>query len=155
MSTTIIGAAPRRVDGRQKVTGAAMYAADHHPADMTYAYGVFSSFASGRIVRIDTTAAMKTPGVIDIFHHGHISRQYSNPKTEFSPQDVANGVKVDESRLPFEDDRVYYAGQFVALVVADTFEHAREAAYKVKVDYAKDKTIANVAQSLKAKQAKE
>jgi xanthine dehydrogenase YagR molybdenum-binding subunit len=155
MSTNIIGAGPRRVDGRQKVGGAAMYAADHHPAGMVYAYGVFSSIASGRITRIDTAAAMKTPGVIDIFHHGHFTRLYRNPKTQFSPQDVANGVKVDESRLPFEDDRVYYAGQFVALVVADTFEHAREAAYKVKVDYAREKAIANLMQSLKENKAKE
>lgn len=155
MNASIIGAGPKRIDGRQKVSGAAMYAADHHPPDMAYAYGVFSSVASGRIARIDTDAAMKTPGVIDIFHHGHFSRLFRNPKTEFSPQEVANGVKVEESRLPFEDDRVYYAGQFVALVVADTFEHAREAAYKVKVDYAKDRSIANIAQSLQAEKIRD
>jgi xanthine dehydrogenase YagR molybdenum-binding subunit len=154
MSASIIGAAPKRVDGRQKVAGAALYAADQHPASMAYAHGVFSSVASGRVMAIDTASAMKTPGVIEIFHHGHFSRLFRNPKTEFSPQDVANGVKIDESRLPFEDDRVYYAGQFVALVVADTFEHAREAAYKVKVRYARDKTVANIAQSLKARDAK-
>src|SRR5690606_13494621 len=62
--------------------------------------------------------------------------------------------KVDESRLPFEDDRVHYAGQFVALVVADTFEHAREAAYRVKVDYAKDKPVTNLAQSLRKMEPK-
>jgi len=154
MSANIIGARPKRVDGRLKVTGDAMYAADQHPRGMVYAYGVFSHIASGRITHIDTADARKTPGVIDIFHHGHFSRLFRNPRTDFSPQDVANGVKVDESRLPFEDDRVYYAGQFVALVVADTFEHAREAAYKVGVDYAKSKAVANIAQSLKAKAPK-
>ena len=155
MSTDIIGAWPRRVDGRLKVTGAAMYAADQHPAELVYAYGVFSTIASGKINKIDTAEAMKTPGVVDIFHHQHFSRLFRNPKTEFSPGDIGNGVKVDESRLPFEDDRVYYAGQFVALVVADTFEHAREAAYKVKVDYTKDKAVANLKQSLKAMQPKD
>ena len=155
MTDSMIGAAVRRVDGRLKVTGAAMYAADHHPANMAYAYGVFSTIASGRVRRIDTADAEKIPGVIGIYHHQHFSKLYRNPKTEFSPQDIANGSKVDESRLPFEDDRVYYAGQFVALVVADTFEHAREAAYKVKVDYEKRKTVANMAQSLKAMKPKD
>jgi len=155
MSNNIIGAAAKRVDGRLKVTGAAMYAADQHPAGMVYAYGVFSSVGSGRVAHIDTVDAMKTPGVIDIFHHGHFARLFRNPKTDFSPADIFNGVKVDESRLPFEDDRVYYAGQFVALVVADTFAHAREAAYRVKVDYVPDKAVANLAQSLQTRPLKD
>ncbi len=155
MSDNIIGAAVRRVDGRLKVTGAAMYAADHHPANMAHAYGVFSTIASGRVRRIDTAEAEKVPGVIGVYHHQHFSKLFHSPKNDFSPQDVANGSKVDESRLPFEDDRVYYAGQFVALVVADTFEHAREAAYRVKVDYAKDKTVASLAQSVKAMEPKD
>ncbi len=150
MTDNIIGASPRRVDGRLKVTGAAMYTSDQHPPNMVYAYGVFSTVASGRVRQIDAGEAKKTPGVIDVFHHGHFSKLFHTPKNDFSPGDVANSTKADETRLPFEDDRVYYAGQFVALVVADTFEHARAAAYKVKVSYVKEKAIANLAQSIKA-----
>jgi xanthine dehydrogenase YagR molybdenum-binding subunit len=146
----IIGAAMRRVDGRLKVTGAARYAADHHLAQMTYAYGVFSSIASGRITRIDTAAARTMPGVIDIFHHGHFSTVYRVPKTKDAPTSNLHAAKVDEHRLPFEDDKVYYAGQFVALVVAETFEQARAAAYAVRVDYDKDDVVANLDQGLKA-----
>jgi xanthine dehydrogenase YagR molybdenum-binding subunit len=51
MSEPIIGAGPRRIDGRLKVTGAAMYAADHHLPNMGYGYGVFSTIASGKIRR--------------------------------------------------------------------------------------------------------
>ena len=149
MTNNMIGAAVRRVDGRRKVTGTAMYAADHHLPGMTYAYGVFSTIASGRVRRIDDGEAKKVPGVIGIYHYRHFSKLFRNPKDAFSPQDIANSSKVEESRLPFEDDRVHYAGQFVALVVADTFEHAREAAYRVKVEYAKDKPVANLAQSLR------
>jgi xanthine dehydrogenase YagR molybdenum-binding subunit len=138
----IIGAARPRIDGPKKLTGGANYASDNHPANMTYAYGVFSTIASGRIANIDMAEAKQMPGVIDIFHHDHFPQLYRTPSS--FPQEN----KVDETRLPFEDDKVYYSGQFVALVVADTFENARAAAYKVKVDYdANDTTIANLVQA--------
>ncbi len=47
--------------------------------------------------------------------------------------------RAGESRPPFEDDTVYYYGQFVALVVANTFEQANAAAAAVKVEYATEK----------------
>jgi len=155
MSANIIGAWPRRVDGRLKVTGAAMYAADWHPANMAYAYGVFSTIASGKVKQIDTSDAMKVPGVIGVYYHQHFPKLFRNPKDDLSFANIAKSSKVDETRLPFEDDRVYYAGQFVAVVVADTFEHAREAAYRVKVDYTKDKAVANLTQSLRIMQPKD
>ena len=52
-----IGQPLSRVDGRLKVTGAARYAADIPIADLAYAVIVHSTIASGRTVRIDTTAA--------------------------------------------------------------------------------------------------
>ncbi|QEI06654.1 xanthine dehydrogenase family protein molybdopterin-binding subunit [Pigmentiphaga aceris] len=145
-----IGAATRRVDGRLKVTGAAKYAADHHLEGMAYAYGVFSTVASGRISKIDTDAARKLPGVIDIFHRGHFSNLYRVPKTKDSPTSKLDAAVVDEHRLPFEDDKVSHAGQFVALVVAETFEQARAAAYAVKVSYEAGTVIANLDQAVKA-----
>jgi len=138
-NSQIIGAAKPRIDGPQKLTGKAPYTADRHLPDMAYGYGVFSTIASGRIRHIDMSEARKMPGVIDIFHHGHF------PKLFRTPSSFAQENMVDETRLPFEDDRVYYAGQFVALVVADTFENARAAAYRVQVDYAEDDAVANLA----------
>ena len=146
----IIGAGTRRVDGRLKVTGAAKYTADQHLDNMAYAYGVFSTVASGRITNIDTAEARKLPGVIDIFHHGHFSNLYRVPKTKDSPTSKLNAAVVDEHRLPFEDDKVSHAGQFVALVVAETFEQARAAAYAVKVSYETGAVIANLDQAVKA-----
>ncbi|MEO2040110.1 MAG: molybdopterin cofactor-binding domain-containing protein, partial [Martelella sp.] len=83
-------------------------------------------------------------GVIDIFHYGHFPTLYHTPSS------LAQGNKVEETRLPFEDERVYYEGQFVALVVADTFENARAAARRVKVTYSADKAVANLEQGLEA-----
>jgi len=139
----IIGAAKPRIDGPKKLSGQAMYAADHHLPNMAYAYGVFSTVASGTIDNIDLSAAKKMAGVIDIFHHDHFPDLYRTPSS------FAHQNKVDETRLPFEDNKVYYPGQFVALVVADTFANARAAAYRVKVDYSADaEPIATLEQAM-------
>ncbi|CAB3751554.1 xanthine dehydrogenase family protein molybdopterin-binding subunit [Paraburkholderia solisilvae] len=150
MNNDIIGDSMRRVDGRLKVTGAAHYAADQSLPGMVYAYGVFSTISSGRILRIDTADARRTPGVIEIFSHEQFPRLYRAPRTISSFNDILSASITDERRLPFEDATVNYAGQFVALVVADTFEHAREAAYKVDVKYATNKPIANLEQGVAA-----
>ena len=150
----IIGAGPRRVDGRLKVTGHAQYTADHGLKRMAYAYGVYSTIASGRVTRIDTDEAQRMPGVLGIFHHGHFTELYRPPKMKLNPAKIDRLVKVDESRLPFEDDRVYYAGQFVAMVVADSFEQARAAAYRVKVEYKEEPTLATLAQAKKEQSPK-
>ncbi|ERJ18475.1 Putative xanthine dehydrogenase YagR molybdenum-binding subunit protein [Salinisphaera shabanensis E1L3A] len=139
----IIGASKPRIDGPQKLSGQAMYAADHHLPNMAYAYGVFSTVASGTIDNIDLSKAKQMPGVIDIFHHDHFPSLYRTPSS------FAQENKVDETRLPFEDGKVYYPGQFVALVVADTFANARAAAYAVKVAYSADaEPIATLSQAL-------
>ncbi|WP_287810816.1 xanthine dehydrogenase family protein molybdopterin-binding subunit [Pseudomonas sp.] len=149
MSDSIMGASPRRIDGRLKVTGRAQYAADHHPEGMVFAYGVYSTVASGSIKALDITAARQSPGVIEILHHGNFPQAFHTSPVPFSLSGVLTGSRTDEKRLPFEDNVIRYAGQFVALVVADTFEHAREAALKVKVSYASAATFANLKQGLK------
>jgi len=153
MSDSIMGASPRRIDGRLKVTGRAQYAADHHPEGMVFAYGVYSTVASGSIKALDITAARQSPGVIEILHHGNFPQAFHTSPVPFSLSGVLTGSRTDEKRLPFEDNVIRYAGQFVALVVADTFEHAREAALKVKVSYASAATFANLKQGLKQRAA--
>lgn len=150
MSNQTIGVPLRRIDGKMKVTGSARYAADRSLPNMVYAYGVFSTVASGRVIHIDTADARRIPGVIDIFHHGHFSKLYRVPKSPISVPTILSAAITDESRLPFEDDTVHYAGQFVALVVADTFEHAREAACRVNVQYATNKPVVNLNQGMAA-----
>ncbi|WP_353980984.1 xanthine dehydrogenase family protein molybdopterin-binding subunit [Salinicola endophyticus] len=140
----IIGAGVPRIDGPDKLSGRAYYAADQLPAGLTYGYGVFSTIASGKVTQLSVERARRMPGVIDIFHHGHF------PKLYRSPSSFAQGNKVEETRLPFEDERIYYAGQFVALVVADTFENARAAAREVDVSYAEDAALANLEQGVAA-----
>jgi xanthine dehydrogenase YagR molybdenum-binding subunit len=123
IGTQVIGQGISRKDGLAKVTGKATYAAEHQIADLTYGYLVTSTIARGRIRRIDTQAAERSPGVIKVFTHRNVPRIFK-PNSQ-----------IYESRLPLSDDIINYAGQIVGLVVADTFERARYAAQLVKVEY--------------------
>ncbi|HEX3659858.1 MAG TPA: xanthine dehydrogenase family protein molybdopterin-binding subunit [Acidobacteriaceae bacterium] len=133
MSTSLIGAAVTRIDGPLKVTGAAPYAVDHPVENLAYGVGVASTIGNGRVTRVDASAAEKMSGVLAVLHHGNSLRLY-RPGGPFEQESRAG-----ESRPPFEDDTVYYYGQFVALVVANTFAQANAAAAAVKVEYAAEK----------------
>ncbi len=126
-----IGAPMDRVDGRLKVTGAAKYSAEM-PADrMAYAVIVQSTVANGTITRLDTAAARSVPGVIEILTHENA------PK--LPPQKA--GPPASRILALLQDNVVRYNGQPIALVVADTFEHATDAAHRVTATYASTKPV--------------
>src|SRR5213082_3736330 len=137
-----IGRDTPRVDGPRKVSGMAQYTADFHFPGLLYAVPVEATIANGRVVKLDTAAAEKMPGVRAVFHRENIGRIFR------SVQEPGFEGICEERRPPFEDDVVRYYGQYVALAVADTFEHAKAAADAVRVTYSKAKP--NVATDLKA-----
>jgi len=141
-TTSPIGQRTPRIDGPLKVSGRAQYASDFHFPGILYAVPVEATIASGRVLKLDTAAAEKMPGVRAIFHRGNIGKIFrSIPEAGF-------GGICEERRPPFEDDVIRYYGQYVALAVADTFENAKAAADAVRVTYAKEKP--NVETELKA-----
>ncbi|MFP3606473.1 xanthine dehydrogenase family protein molybdopterin-binding subunit [Paraburkholderia sp. SIMBA_053] len=148
MSEKIIGVPHKRIDGRLKVSGGARYAADHPMNGMLYAYGVYSTIASGKIQAIHDSEARGMPGVVSVLHHGNFLNLHRTPNAPLSFTEILSSGMVDEHRLPFEDDQIHYPGQFVALVVADTFEHARAAAYCVRVDYVTSEPVKSLTQAL-------
>ena len=127
-----------RVDGRDKVTGKAKYSAEYPLPGLTYGVLKTSDIAKGRIQSIDTSAATKEPGVLAIYTHLNL------PKLARTPND-ADGKKAIGAPMgfmPLTSDVIYYAGQAVAIVVADTFERATHAAALVRVTYAAEQPIA-------------
>ncbi|MBB3219633.1 xanthine dehydrogenase family protein molybdopterin-binding subunit [Pseudoduganella umbonata] len=124
----IIGAALPRVEGPLKVTGHARYTADHHYPDMLVAVPVCATVAVGSVRHVDCNAARGMPGVHAILTRESIGNIARLPEK--------SRLKIDEKVPPLQDDEVRYYGQFVALVLADTFEQARDGARAVRVDYA-------------------
>ncbi len=133
--STAVGGSISRKDGRLKVTGRAPYAADHPLAGVAHAVAIQSTIANGRITAIDSSLAEKAPGVLGIIHHGNAPKLY-RPDNDFM-----SASKPGEARVVFEDDRVHYSGQYVAILVAETLEQARYAAERVKVSYAVEDPI--------------
>jgi xanthine dehydrogenase YagR molybdenum-binding subunit len=122
----IIGAMVPRIDGPLKTTGTARYASDYNFPGLAYAVPVRATVASGKVRRIDSTAAESMPGVLLVMHHGNIMPLYRT---------APGAGRNSESRPPFEDETVYYWGQYVAAVVAETFQQAQAAAAAVHVEY--------------------
>src|SRR6202171_6238390 len=128
-----VGRDTPRVDGPRKGSGVAQYPSDFHCPGLLYAVPVEATIANGRVVKLDTAAAEKMPGVRAIFHRENIGKIFrSIPERGF-------GGICEERRPPFEDDVVRYYGQYIALAVADTFEAAKSAADAVRATYAKEK----------------
>ena len=126
-----IGAATSRVDGRLKVTGAARYGSDFFGGvNPAHAYLATSAIARGRITRLDEADARKVPGVLDILTYRNVGDRIK-PGKIFSQKGY-----MGTSIAPLASDRVQHDGQIVAMVVAETFESAREAAHRLRIEYA-------------------
>lgn len=128
--TVAIGTPVARVDGRAKVTGTARYAAEHTAFDLAHGVVVNSTIAKGKIAAIDCSAALAVPGVIDVFTHARRPRQRS---LDLFYKDMV--APAGSPFKPLHDAHIYYSGQPIALVVAETFEAARYAATLVRPEY--------------------
>ncbi len=120
-----MGAPAPRYDARLKVTGEARYPADVAVANPAFAVLVTSSIAKGRIERLDLDQARAVPGVLDIL-------TYENTG-ELKPAKFGQGSSTSIQDLGPD---IFQDGQIIAVVLADTFEAATEAAQSVKATYA-------------------
>lgn len=128
-----IGQPISRVDGRLKVTGGARYTADIPVAGMAHAAIVYSAIANGRTVSIDTTAAEKAPGVLAVFTYRNMPRMNPVSWSHLRPQ--------GQTYLPLQDDQIHYAGQPVAMVVAETLDQAAYAGTLIEIEYEVDPPV--------------
>ncbi|MCE7004185.1 xanthine dehydrogenase family protein molybdopterin-binding subunit [Kibdelosporangium philippinense] len=120
----LVGQPIERVDGRAKVTGAAVYTADYQVPGALYGHLVMSTIARGRIVSIDTARALAAPGVVAVFTHVNMPKLVAQP-----PFPYVKGF------YPLQDDRIHHNGQPIAYVVARSLEEAIEAANLVTAKY--------------------
>src|SRR3954469_6275183 len=120
-----LGPSEPRYEARLKVTGEARYASDMPVSNPAYAFLVTSSIAKGRIEKLDLAEARAVPGLLDILTHENTS-------------DLIDGKFNGNSSTSIQrlGPDVFHDGQIIAMIVADSYEAAREAAYKVKASYA-------------------
>lgn len=121
-SQDVIGQPLPRVDGPSKVTGTATYAAEYPLQGLAHGVLVRAGIGKGRIISIDAEAARLMPGVIEVVTD--LDTFIRVPQQGGETEAPAQGV-----------GEVEYFGQIIAIVVADTFEAARDAAQCAAVEY--------------------
>jgi xanthine dehydrogenase YagR molybdenum-binding subunit len=115
-----IGQPLTRRDGLLKVTGGARFAADNHPPGMLHAVMAVSSIARGRVASLDVDAAKAHPGVVEVMTPANAPPLAQDPDAKTNPFMFRLDV--------LQNDRVRYANQPIAVVIAETFEAATEGA---------------------------
>jgi len=114
-----VGAPVERIEGREKVTGEAVYAFEHAPEGVAYAAIVASTVARGMVTGVDAGAALSLPGVLGVL----------------SAENAPSLPGAEGELAVLQSPAVAYRGEIVAAVVAETLETARQAAELVRVDY--------------------
>jgi xanthine dehydrogenase YagR molybdenum-binding subunit len=117
----VIGQPIDRVDGPLKASGRAPYAAEHQIAGVAYGYLVGAPAGSGVVASIDVEAARAMPGVIDVVID--YETFIRNPQQGGATKAPEQGVR-----------EVQYFREAVAIVVAESFEEARAAGERLRVE---------------------
>ncbi|MBA3311116.1 MAG: xanthine dehydrogenase family protein molybdopterin-binding subunit [Nocardioidaceae bacterium] len=120
ISPRAIGTPMPRLEGRAKVTGAAPYAFEQPVDNPTYLHPLQAAVVRGRVTSIDTSAAEALAGVLAVLTHKNAPKLARTNDAELAVLQSAD---------------VYFRGQFIGGVVAETSEIARHAAGLVRVEY--------------------
>src|SRR5438105_3295711 len=140
--SSAVGQPLERIDGRLKITGGATYAAEFHPDRVAHAVLVQSTIPKGRIASIDLSAARKAPGVLTILTHENAPKlQMPKPSESGGPSSTG---RLGEMTLPLWEAVIHFAGQNIAVVVAEKLEQAQHAAALVRVRYESEKPILEI-----------
>ncbi|MFL6417404.1 MAG: xanthine dehydrogenase family protein molybdopterin-binding subunit [Bryobacteraceae bacterium] len=135
-----------RIDGHAKVCGRAQFAADFTPENTAYAAIATSSIACGEILGFELESARGVPGVLAVYTHQDMAGCIQPVKH------LMAGGYANSSAVPLGSSRVFYAGQIIALVIAESKESADEAAQNIGVRYQEQAAVARITDGRGAKQ---
>ena len=113
------------------MTGKAKYASEFSVKNLVYAQAINSTIAKGEITSIDTSEAEKQPGVLAVI-------TYQNAEKLKAFDENLPALSTTSIQPVLQSPKVNYYGEYVGLVVAETFEQAQHAARLVTVEYKKE-----------------
>ncbi|MFH1416647.1 MAG: xanthine dehydrogenase family protein molybdopterin-binding subunit [Elusimicrobiota bacterium] len=117
-----INKSPPRLDAEDKASGRAVYGDDLEMPGMLFSRQVYSIYPHARLVSIDTSSALRCPGVVTAVTYRDIPGEHS----------YGNVIK---DQRPLADDKVRFMGDVVCVVAAESERAARNAAARIKVEY--------------------
>ena len=119
----------RRSESVAKVTGRLVYAADTAEAIPLQAYFLTSAIARGRVLSIDTAPAEALDGVVKVYTHLNAPSRIATPYTQ-------KGGYASDTNMPLSGPEIRHDGQIIAMVIAETYEIARDASHRIVARYA-------------------
>ena len=125
-----IGKPVSRMDGPVKVAGRAIYAAEYNVPDVLHALVVGSTITRGKILSIDTAAALALPGVVEVITH-----QNRPHAALFSVSYLDTVSPPGRPFKPLHNADILFDDQPIAVVIAETYEAARDGAALVTATY--------------------
>ena len=137
----MIGDGIDRLDGRLKVTGGARYAAEWPGDGLVHAVLVQSTIANGRLMTVDTKDAATAPGVRLVMTADNAPRLPQNGQAAVNPP-------AGRELSLLQDRTVRYNGEPIAVVIADSFEHATHGAALVKPTFHEETPLINMQAAL-------
>ncbi|MEZ0578257.1 xanthine dehydrogenase family protein molybdopterin-binding subunit [Nocardioides sp. MH1] len=126
-----VGRDRRRKEDQRLITGRTRWTDNIQLPGMLHLAMVRSPFAHARITSIDTTAAKAAPNVVDVF----TGREVADVQGVIANAWPLSDEQKTPDHAPMPAERVSFAGEIVAVVVARTAAEARDAAELVEVDY--------------------
>jgi aerobic carbon-monoxide dehydrogenase large subunit len=136
MSATGIGASVKRREDIRFITGKGHYTDDINRPGQAYAYFLRSPHAHATIDRIDASAAMKSPGVVAVFTGADTVADKIGAHVGGVTITSKDGTPMKAGAFPaLAHGKALYVGDPVAVVIADSYVQAKDAAEKVVVDY--------------------
>jgi carbon-monoxide dehydrogenase large subunit len=141
-----VGGGLLRKEDPELLTGQATYTEDIVVPGMVWVAVVRSPFAHARINRVDTSRAKEMPNVVAVFSGEELAAEWAGPLPMAWPvtEDINN-----PSHFPVATDKARYAGDAVAVLVADSRAHAQDAAEAVDVDYEPLDPVVDMEEALK------
>ena len=144
-----LGQSILRREDRRFVTGRGRYTDDTAPDDALAVLFVRSPHAHARLIGIDKTAATTLPGVAAIYTADDLLADKVGHLPAISEiKDEAGNRHREPAHLPMPVGKVRHVGDIVAMIVATTLDHARDAAETLEVDYEALPAVVTVAQAM-------
>ena len=123
-----MGEPVRRTESVEKVTGKLIYAADAAEKSPLQAYFLTSGIARGCVLSIDTAPAEALEGVVKVYTHHDAPHRIATPYTQ-------KGGYVSDTNMPLSGPEIHHDGQIIAMVIAETYEVARDASRRMTTRY--------------------
>lgn len=147
--TKYFGERIKRNEDPRLLTGQALFVDDVDLPNMGHAAFVRSPHAHARILSIDTSGAAELPGVIAVFTAESLGEHWQPGPLLVSPPPVEGIVFNQRTQVPLAKGKVRYAGEPVAMVVAESRYLAEDGADQVWVDYEPLPAVVNVEQAVR------